>query len=146
MVSALCIRTEYSRADCLLLLTGTVAAIIILYALCFHSQVQFTLYARVLIGADRVKSFIVRRSDVKQTQIHKYKLCITQTQIHKYKLYNTQTQIHNPHCMQGLIGADRVKSGSVIVRGSDVKQARKQLPRKHQGFRFQIQIQIQIHI
>ena len=126
MVSALCIRTEYSRADCLLLLTGTVAAIIILYALCFHSQVQFTLYARVLIGADRVKSFIVRRSDVKQTQIHKYKLCIT------------QTQIHNPHCMQGLIGADRVKSGSVIVRGSDVKQARKQLPRKHQGFRFQI--------
>ena len=40
--------------------------------------------------------------------------------------------------MQGLIGADRVKSGSVIVRGSDVKQARKQLPRKHQGFRFQI--------
>ena len=68
-------------------------------ALCFHkSQVQFKLYARVLSGADRVKSgktleYYCIRAIICDSQLHKYKYINTQIQIHKYKYINTNTQI-----------------------------------------------------
>ena len=77
-------------------------------------------------NAGRVKNdnnVIMRVSDIKLGKVYSLiKNTITQMQIHRNIYTNTNTNTF----------VDRVKSGSVIVRESDVKQARKQARASYQ--------------